>query len=322
MGETNRGSVAGEQALSCLGAPISFNILTALTEKTYDGEGIRRAAGSPPMSTMRVYMREMEDLRTIQRTREKKFPGPVVCEITLAGEQLLQVGRAVDSWLREAPYGPVALGTPAAKSTVKALVGGWSTYAIRSLAAKPLRLTELHKFVPGISYPTLERRLNAMSHAGQIERHQVAGSRGTPYKVTTWLRRAVAPLSLGIGWESKYVPDLAAPVKRVDIEALFLLLVPLLELPESVTGVYRMVVDLKEGDQRDFAGVTMRVDEGKVISCSTRMQASPTTAISGDMLAWINWIMFREQKGLTIDGSASLARSLGTTIRKALKERP
>jgi DNA-binding HxlR family transcriptional regulator len=317
MGERTKGLAAGEQALSCLGAPLSFNILKALTERTYDAEGLRRAAGSPPTSTMRLYMREMEDLRVVRRTREKKFRGSGVCEITPAGEQLLRVGEVLDRWLQEAPYGPVSLGTPAAKSNVKALLGGWSAHAIRSLAAKPLRLTELHRFVPWVSYPMLERRLGAMNHVGLIERYQ-EGGRGTPYKATTWLRRAVAPLAVAIGWEGKCIPELAAPVRRADIEALFLLLVPLLELPQSASGVYRLVVELRDGAQRDFAGVSVGVEDGKVVSCTTRLQAAPTTVISGDPLAWLNWIVFREQKGLTVEGNSRLARSLGTRTRKAL----
>ncbi|HET8639303.1 MAG TPA: hypothetical protein VFL89_03545 [Solirubrobacterales bacterium] len=322
MGERTKEQAAGEQALSCLGAPVSFGILTALAEKAYDPEGLRRAAGSPPTSTMRVYMRDLEDMRLVRRTREKKFPGATLCEITPAGAQLLRVGEVLDRWLEESPHGPMSLGTPAAKSNVQALIGGWSIYAIRALAAKPLRLTDLQRFVAGISYPKLGRRLDAMSHVGLLDRYREAGTAGTFLKATPWLRRAPAPLALGIAWEGKWAPDLAAPIKRADIEALFLLLVPLLEMPPSMSGVFRLVVDLQEGGQRDFGGVSIRVDAGKVISCTTRMQAVPTTSISGDLPAWINWIAFREQKGLTIEGNGDQARSLGTRIRKAVAGPP
>jgi DNA-binding HxlR family transcriptional regulator len=314
--------VAGEQALSCLGAPLSFSVLKSLSEEAehiLGGDDLRRAVGSPPMSTMRVYMREMEDLRLILRTREKSFPGTVHCELTPAGEQLLQVGEVLEDWLREAPHGPVSLGTPAAKSHVKALLEGWSVHAVRLLAAKSLSLTEVHRFIPAITYPSLERRLSAMNHAGLLERLKREGRHGNPYRATRWLRRAAAPLAAAIAWERHCVPDLALPIRNADIEALFLMLVPLLKLPQSAWGLCRLDVELKKGEEREFPGVSIGVEGGEIISCTTRWEKKHDLVVSGDPLDWINWIAFKDKDAVAITGDRGLARALAMRTREALK---
>lgn len=318
MGESNRASAAGEQALSCLGAPISFSVLKALSEDAehiHDGEDLRRAVGSPPASTMRVYMREMEDLRLIQRRREKSFPGTVHRELTPAGERLLQVGEVLEGWLQEAPHGPVSLGSPAAKSHIKALVGGWSVHAIRLLAAKSLCLTDVHRFIPTISYPSLERRLGAMKHAGQLERLKSDGRHGSPYRATRWLRRAASPLAVAIGWEHHWLPDRAVPIRNADIEALFLLLVPLLKLPQSASGLCRLDVELAKGE---FPGVSVDVQDGRITACTTRRGKKYDLVVSGDLSGWMKWIAFKDKDGVAITGDRGLAGAVGMGTRDAL----
>jgi DNA-binding HxlR family transcriptional regulator len=314
--------VAGEQALSCLGTPLSFSVLKALNEEAeriLSGDDLRRAVGSPPVSTMRLYMREMEDLGLIVRTREKSFPGTVHCELTPAGEDLLQVGAVLEGWLREAPHGPVSLGTPAAKSHVKALVEGWSVHAVRLLAAKSMSLTEVHRFIPAISYPALERRLSAMNHAGLLERVTREGRHGHPYRATTWLRRAAAPLAAAIGWERHSIPELAVPIRNADAEALFLLLVPLLKMPQSATGHLRLDIELKKGEEREFPGVSIGVQEGQIVSCTTRWEKKQDLVVSGDILGWIDWVAYKKKDAVGITGSTVLARALGMRMREALK---
>lgn len=314
--------MAGEQALSCLGAPLSFSVLKALSEEAghiRGGDDLRRAVGSQPISTMRVYMREMEDLRLIVRTREKSFPGTVHCELTPAGEQLLRVGEVVEDWLREAPHGPISLGTPAAKSHIKALLEGWSVHAVRLLAAKSLSLTEVHRFIPAISYPSLERRLSAMNHAGLLERPKREGRHGNPYRATRWLRRAAAPLAVAIGWERDSIPDMAVPIRNADIEALFLLLVPLLKLPKSAYGQLRLDVELKKGEEREFPGVSIGVQEGQIVSCTTRWEKKQDLVVSGDILGWIDWVAFKKKDAVALTGDQGLARALGMRMREALK---
>ena len=95
------------------------------------------------------------------------------------------VADILQHWLRQARYGPISLGSTASRSAVKALVDGWSTNLVRALAARPLALAELNRFISISSYPTLERRLGAMNQAGLVEPHRTDEGRGTPTRSPT-----------------------------------------------------------------------------------------------------------------------------------------
>src|SRR3954470_1092684 len=185
---------AGASGLSLLSVPLNVHLLWALEEDERSLADLSQAVGLPPASTMRAYLRTLGDWGVVDRKRESTFPGSVGYALTESGEKLVQVGQALQRWLKGAPNGEMALGSPAAKSAVKALVDGWEVAIVRALAARPCTLTELDRLIPRTSYPTLERRLTAMRKVGQIEGRRDGNGRGTPYGVTKWLRHAITPL--------------------------------------------------------------------------------------------------------------------------------
>ena len=146
------------------------------------------------------------DLGPLERQRQASFPGTVEYGSTESGKALLGIGAILEQWLREAPSGPISLGSTASKSATKALVEGWSTNIIRALAAKPLSLTDLNRLIPRISYPSLERRWARCAWPTWSNRMPGEG-RGTPYRATPWLRRAVVPLAAGAWWERRYLAE-------------------------------------------------------------------------------------------------------------------
>ena len=314
--ETGSQMHAGEQALACLSSPLSFEVLRTLAEGPSDPETLRRAAGSPPTSTMRVYMKTLDEFEIIWRERQKSFPGTVTYTITPSGEKLLEVGGVLQQWLQNAPHGPVSLGTPAAKAAIKALLGGWSSYGIRVLAAKPLKLVDLHGLLPNINYPALERRLNAMRHVGLLERPAQQG-RGNANRPTPWMRQAAVPLAVAIGWEQEYLRANAAPVARVDVEAIFLLLARLLKLPRTISGMYRLAVELSDGSVRTFAGVSLTMEEGQVAACAARWENDPDVVVTGSVLAWLRWLIEKDESQMEIEGDRRFVRPLAKGIRDA-----
>src|SRR5689334_11873675 len=271
---------------------------------------------------MRVYMKELTEMGVLERRRQNDFPGTVEYELTRGGEKLLEVADVLQHWLRTAEHGPISLGSPAARSAIKALVDGWQTHIIRALAARPVTLTELARFIPSVSYPTLERRLAAMRHSGQVEPHSGRTGRvgGTPYRATDWLRCSVAPFTAAVGWEYRHVPELAAPVNRMDVEATFLLSVPLLELSPDVSGRCRMTAELRKGSESEFAGVTVTVKDGKVTSCVSRLESDVDAWVSGNPLGWFRWVTRHASDGVEIGGDYELAHGLAEGIRGALVE--
>lgn len=307
---------AGGQALSLLAAPLNVHILQTLAEGPKELMDLRRAVGSPPQSTMRVYSRTLAELGVLEQQRQSEFAGSSVYTITASGHALLKVGEVLQEWLNASPDGPIELGSTPAKSTVGALVEGWSTNIVRALAAKPLSLTQLNRLIPKVSYPSLERRLGGLRLANLVEPHPGEG-RGTPYRTTEWLRRAVVPTASAVGWERKYLPESTPPVGRLDVEAAFLLAVPLMALPDGLTGKCRLAVEVQGGEDPVFAGVLVCVEEGRVVSCSSRLEGEVEGWASGTPMEWLRRMNGGAHEGLDIGGDVGLVLSLTDSLRAA-----
>jgi DNA-binding HxlR family transcriptional regulator len=305
---------AGAVALSSLASPLNYQIL-----KTLEGESkalldLRRAVGSPPQSTMRLYSRTLTEQGVIERRRRAEFPGSAEYLITEAGRDLLDVANVLQDWLRVAPEEPILLGSPTSKSATKALVEGWSTNIIRALSARPLSLTELNRLIPKVSYPSLERRLGAMRLAGLVEPHPGDG-RGTPYVATEWLRRAVVPIAAAAGWERRYRPDGSRSIGRLGVEAAFLLAIPLLEVPADFEGKYRLSVEVQGGSSPVFAGVLVCFEEGKVTSCSSRLEGEVEGWAGGALEAWLSRMKGEERQSLELGGDVTRVEILLDSLR-------
>lgn len=303
---------AGAVSLSLLSAPLNVHLLRALEDGPLALIDLRRAVGSPPQSTMRVYSRTLVEIGTLERQRQASFPGTVEYANTESGTALLEVGGVLEEWLHQSPEGPVSLGSTASKSATKALVDGWSSNIIRAIAAKPLSLTDLNRLIPRVSYPSLERRLGALRLANLVEPHPGDG-RGTPYRATAWLRRAIVPLTAGAWWERRHLID-PPLVGRLDVEAAFLLAIPSIELPEGMTGKCRLSVELQGGSSPVFAGVLINVEDGKVISCSSRLEGEAEGWASGGVVSWMRR-MSGMDGDLEIGGDAELVRGMIEAIR-------
>lgn len=300
---------AGGLSLSLLATPLNVHILQALEQEPMPLLALRQAAGAPPQSTMRLYSRTLAELGIINRQRQSAFPGSAEYQITSTGRSLLKVADVLDGWLSAAPRTPIALGTTASKSATKALVEGWGTNIVRAIAAQPLSLTELNKVIPKVSYPSLERRLGAMRLAGLVE-PQPSERRGTPYGATDWLRQAVVPMASAAGWERRHRPQGAQPIGRLGVEAAFLLAIPLLEMPPTFSGKYRLAVEVQGGNAPIYAGAWVCFEDGVVVSCSSRLQGDADAWISGTPDAWLRRMSGLPQGGLEMRGDIASAATL------------
>lgn len=300
---------AGTQALTLLSTPIVAGVLEALAAESRPLAELSRQVGSPPQTTMRGYLRTLTDTGVVTKRRENDFPGTLTFELTPVGHDLWTVTEVLRAWLALAPHGPVQLGSIAAKSAVKALVEGWATSIMRALAARPLSLTELSAVIPGIRYPSLERRIRMMRMVGQIEKAP-GGGPGTPYAATEWLSLAIAPLAAAARWERIHVPSATAPISRLDVEAALLLTIPLLKLRPDLSGACRLVVELQAGDSDRLGGVLVNVEEGRISSCATQLRAEADAWASGSVNSWLRTVIERDTHGLEIGGDCGLARAL------------
>lgn len=302
-------SRTGAVALEVLAAPLHVHILKALEERPKGLLDLHRAVGSPPQSTMRVYTRTLENLEVLERRRQNEFPATAEYSITAAGQGLLRVAALLQEWLLAAPDGPILLGSTAAKSSIKALVGGWSSNIVRAVAARALSLTELNVLIPKISYPTLERKLSTMRTARLVE-PQPGSGRGTPYGPTTWLRQAVAPLTSAAAWERRFAAETTPPVERLDVEAAFLLAAPLIELDSAQSGRCRLSAEIRGGSSPTLAGVIVGVEEGKVVSCTSRLDGEAHASASGSAFAWLRQMNGEPAGQLEMAGDLSLSMAV------------
>jgi DNA-binding HxlR family transcriptional regulator len=289
--------------------PFNATLVRDLAEGPRSLVDLRRQAGSPPQTTMRGHLRLLVAAGVVEKQRLGGFPGAVKYRLTVAGHELCVVEKILAAWLATAPQSPLGLGDLAAKSTIKALVEGWTTGMVRALASRPLSLTELDRVIASCSYPSLERRLSAMRTIGLVEAAPGTG-RSTPYAASEWLRRAISPLAAAAHWERRWQSVQVPPITNRDVEAAFLLTLPLLRLPESVSGTCRLGVQMGSRGRTGTAGAIASIRGGSVVPTGTRLADSADAWALGPSAAWFSAVIERRVGGLDLGGETGLAAEL------------
>jgi DNA-binding HxlR family transcriptional regulator len=311
---------AGSQPLSVLATPLNFLILRSLSERPMRLAELRKATGLPAQTTLRGHLANLGEIGVLAKRPTAQMPYAVENELTPMGEELLAVAERLEGWLQESPDGPISLESGAAKGAVKALVDGWGSTMMAALAARPLSLTELDSMIAGLSYPALERRLSSMRIAGLVEAQPSHGA-GTPYGVTEWARRGVAPLAAAGRCERLYMGKASPPVTQLDIEAAFLLATPLVGLPRNVGGFCQLEVEAGPGGAAGPAGVRVTIEDGRVVGCVSRLEPSPGAYAVGSAPTWFSAIEEGETRRLRFGGSRRLAEDVVGALHTAFARR-
>jgi DNA-binding HxlR family transcriptional regulator len=314
---------AGGTVLSLIAAPLSIPILRAHLEGPLRLPDLRERIGGAAQTTLRGQVGNLRGIGALERHVRSGMPYTVENELTPLGLDVLSVAEIVEAWLARAPQGSIPLGSEPAKGAIRALIGGWGSTMLRALAARPLSLTELSSVIKDHSYPALERRLSAMRAARQLEL-KPSGDRGAkPYGVTEWTRQAVAPIAAAGRCECKYLAQSTDPLTRIDIEAIFLLSVPLVDLDVTRSGACLLAVDTGSrgsGQPADrLAGVHVEVEGGAITTCSSRLEEDPRTWVLGSTSAWVDAILEGKTERLRIGGDrVKLAEELIKRLHTSL----
>jgi DNA-binding HxlR family transcriptional regulator len=306
----------GARALSLLGTAPNTLVVRALAEGPNGLVGLQGRGGSPG-STLRARLKELAEAGVIVARQSGGVPRrSVEYELTEAGQELLFVTEVLERWLAESPSASGPFGGDSGKAAISALTEGWSAMLLRALAVKPLSIVDLDSLLKDLNYPSLERRIAAMRVAGQVEALPVSG-RETPYGVTAWLRRGVAPLLAAIQWERRWLPNRSPSLSSIDVETIFLLAVPLLGRQMELSGNCRLAVEMPGGEGR-LAGVMASLIEGLPPSCSSRLHGEAEAWASGSVASWLRALIDHDLASLEVGGDGGLARGLVGGLHRAL----
>jgi DNA-binding HxlR family transcriptional regulator len=311
---------AGERALTLVATPLNFMVLRALADRPMRLAELRQATGLPAQTTLRGHLASLSEAGVLSKRPTSRMPYAVENELTPMGRELLGVANSLEAWLNHAPEGPISLESGAAKGAVKAFIDGWGSAIMGDLAARPMSLTELDRRIAGLSYPALERRLSSMRMAGLIEPRPGSGV-GTPYGVTDWARRGVVPLAAATHCERAHMCDRAAPITQVDIEAAFMLAMPLVDLPSDAIGSCQLRVEADSAARSEEAGVWVKVERGRVIACDSGTGSSSEAYATGSAAMWFSAIKDDTANLLRLGGGRDLAEGLVSGLHSALAGR-
>jgi DNA-binding HxlR family transcriptional regulator len=278
---------AGARPLLVLATTLNFLIIRALAGRPLRLAELRRATGLPAQTTLRGHLSSLGALGIVAKRPASEMPYTVENELTPVGRELLRVAESLEAWLNHAPDGPLSLETGSGKGVIKAFVDGWGSTILGTLARRPMSLTELDSVIPALSYPALERRLSSMRMAGLVEAAPAQGA-GTPYAVTDWARQGVVPLAAAGHCEQVQMRRLAAPLTQVDIEAGFMLSLPLIGLPLEATGRCHLTVEGDPANGRARSGVEVIVEGGQVVACAADLATEPGQYATGSAATWFS----------------------------------
>lgn len=297
VNEWEAGARTGSRTLEMLASSISGQILRSLDNGPMGLDELGDGLGS----TIELSGRETDRLEA---------------RITPTGREMLFVSDILEDWLTQAPSGLLPFGGDGATEAIEALADSWSSTMLHSLAEGPRSLGELGGASEDVGYQWTGRCLDAMRLSGQVEARRSHGD-GAAYSVTDWLRHGVAPIVAAARMEHRHLAG-SPDVMPLDVEAAFMLSVPLLRLPVDLSGTCRLALELDGAISEQPAGVMVRVEEGRIVACTPSLQGSPDAGATGDLDTWFDSVIGAEDEDMELGGDNSLARALVYDLHRVL----
>ena len=299
---------AGALTVGLLSEAIQVQILRAMAggfkaltiPEDYEGEALPRGDADPQ--------------EPVDPAWEQKYV------LTPIGKARLPAADGIELWLLKAPQGPLPYEDGRAKRAIELLSEAWGHGLVHALAAGP---TETADAIARCEMPprAAKRLLAKLRRTGLVEVAEASGKakRCAP---TEWLRRAVGPLMLAARVESADRPAGARPVDALDVEAAMQLAAPLVRLGDEVRGACRLVVRLGPPGRRYPAGVTVEVEEGRIVSCEPGLASDAGAEAVGELGAWFSALIDQRPKRLRFEGDRRFARDLVAAFGEALFDEP
>lgn len=317
-GAVHRRLRAGSRTLSIFAYLLNATVLRAHADGPLTLGELEEKVGWASQSSLRASVAKMAEIGAIDRLDGLDgSQRSVACELTYPGWELLVVADILEHWLRLAPGGPVALDHPASHGIIRVLTAGWDSAIVRAIAERPLSLAELDAENAELSYSTLRRRLAKLRTLGLVS--QAKAGEGDCYAASRWLRQAMAPIAVASRWEHLHDAG-SAPVSRTEVEAAFLLTLPMLDLSEDLAGSCTLAILTADDDaQSALASVDVEIAHGTVASIVTSPDGEPGSWALGSMTAWYEALIEDRTFALRIGGAdPELPRTLVEGIHSTL----
>jgi hypothetical protein len=235
-----------------------------------------------------------------------------------SSEERCRATAVLEHWLKACPAGPLAPG-PEAESVLAALAEGWSAAAIHAVAAGPVTVAEASESIgePDRELAAMSRVFAAMEGVGLIA--SASGTDGEERKeATDWLRSAIGPLAAAARLEAADGRDGATPIDELDVEAAFLLALPLVKgLPAEMSSACRLTVTVP-GRRPHLAGVAVLIDRGEIVSVTTDLTIWSETFASGAALDWIDTLIDPTAAKLDVSGALEVPLALLAGLHETL----
>lgn len=303
---------AGALTLLYLASPMRRSVLLAMLAEAATGADVMDEVDVPDPDDP-VPLEIIADPYLVEPADPDADPSaPIDWDTTLrpsqAGKDLLVVGSVLERWLLDCPEGPVELG-PEAGPALSALLGGWSSTVIHALAAAPLTVAQITEAVGILSYDLIDDRVEEMLDAGLVDILD-EDSEEERFGATEWLRTGIAPLAAAARQELRHPLEDTAPIAALDVQAAFLLTLPLLELPVELSGSCSLAVDLDDGLLGGPTGVTVRIESGQLVSCEVRLDDDVDAWAAAPAAAWLDTVIERDTGQTRSGGDQRIAGAL------------
>jgi DNA-binding HxlR family transcriptional regulator len=309
--------LAASRCISVFANALDERVLAALAEGPLSPGALEEALAWAPQSSLRRSLEGLGEIGAVTRSPKEGRRRGAPFGLTEAGGELLQIAVALGQWLESCPEKPIRLEDAAARGIVRVLATGWDSMVIRALAERAQSLLELSAGIPQLNYPALKRRLAKLRATGLAVSAETLDGEG--YEASDWLRRAVVPLALAARWEHRHDAGLR-PMTETEIEATFMLALPLIELSARASGVCALGVLVSErqnGGKPRAAGVCLELKKGEIVSCRPGIPGNQETWALGTLDEWFDALVDGRTAAVRF-GGAKL--SLAKGIVKALHD--
>lgn len=237
---------------------------------------------------------------------------------TAAGREVPPTAAVLQGWLNRCPAGPIEIGEGSG-DVLWPLLSGWVSTVVHALAAGPRTVAEVQEAVGVLNEEEIEARMGLLEEVGLLRAVEAeGGDEETRFESTQWLRYAIAPLAAAARMELRHPLDDTAPIAAADVEAALQLTLPLLRASPGLSGACSLEVELDEGVVGGPVGMTVRIEQGRVIACEPGIDPEADARIAGDTAAWLDAVIDDERRAMRSDGDWRFTRDLLGGLHKTL----